>query len=514
MRRYRRLVYLPLLFVLLAFLPCCGGKNDPPAPPSPSPTPSAVVKTVPFTLPLTDTALHPILGSDSTNLTLSPLLWEGLFEMDDTFTPHRVLCDSYEVSPDALVWTFSLRTGITFSDGSPLTSAEVVRSIRLAMDSTRYSARLGAISSVTSEDEHTVTIVLKTPNGNLPALLDIPIVSGEGETPFGTGPYTIYDQAGALKLKARGNWWRKQPLPLSDIPLRMTYGADSLIHAFDTREISLVTTDLTAANALNWSTGYEALDCPTTIMLYVGFNTAKGAGADTAVRQAVSRSFDRATVASAFYAHHARQAVLPVSPVSPLYNAALAAEFDYSPQTAAEILDKAGYTLTDGVLRRGRTALSLTFLVNSENPFKVSVADYLAGELGRMGFEVDLQKLSWSGYEKALAAGRFDLYLGETMLTGDFDLTALFSKGGALNFGGYSSPSLPAVLKAFNAAVGDSRATAANDLYRLLLDDAPLAVLCFKNTSVLTQWGTVSGLSPTQQNAFYGLSDWQIGDGG
>jgi peptide/nickel transport system substrate-binding protein len=196
-----------------------------------------------------------------------------------------------------------------------------------------------------------------------------------------------------------------------------------------------VTTDLTGTNALGYSAGYEAWDCPTSIMLFVGFNAAKGVCSDQLVRQALSRCFDRNTVATARFVRHATAAVLPVSPFSPLYDGSLAEQLDYSAQAASEFFAQAGYALTDGMLKKAGVQLSLTFLVNSENSFKAAAADYLAKELGALGIAVDLRKLGWNDYEKALRAGAFDLYLGETMLTPDFDLSELVAKTGALNYG-------------------------------------------------------------------------------
>ena len=67
---------------------------------------------------------------------------------------------------------------------------------------------------------------------------------------------------------------------------------------------------------------------------------------------------------------------------------------------------------------------------------------------------------------------------------------------------------------AYRAAAGTARETAAAALWARLAQEAPFAVLCFQNQSVLTQWGMVSGLTPTQQNPFYGFAHWSVGSGG
>lgn len=508
----RRFACIMLSLLLLFSLAACEEETPSTITPTatPAPTPVAAV----FTLPRTKATLHPILGSDRTNLTLAPLIWEGLFELDNTFTPQKVLCQSYLISTDGLSWTFTLRSDVTFSDGSPLTADDVAQSLRLAMNpKSRFASRLSGIRSVAANDAYTLTVILSYPNGNLPALLDIPIVRGESEEPLGTGPYRIEGYGDDSHLLLRTDWWQKEKLPFDSIPLICVDGADNLIYAFDTFDISLVTTDLTGTNALGYSTGYEVWDCPTSIMLYAGFNTIKGICADPLVRQALSRCFDRTTVANSLFVRHAQPAVLPVSPASSLYDEIIAEEYQYSTQTAAALFTQAGYHLNDGALTKNGKALTLTLLVNSENSFKTATADYLASELDKLGVSVEVQKLSWAEFEKALSAGSFDFYLGETMLTADFDLSALITKKGMLNFGKYDNSETSALLAAFQTATGQARIQAAAALYQKLEIEMPFTSLCFKNTSALTQWGMVSGVNPTQANAFFDLQNWSANAG-
>ena len=105
-----------------------------------------------------------------------------------------------------------------------------------------------------------------------------------------------------------------------------------------------------------------------------------------------------------------------------------------------------------------------------------------------------------------------DSYLGAVTLSADFDPTPLLS--GALNYGKYWNADTNALTDAYRAAAGPARETAAAALWARLAQEAPFAVLCFQNQSVLTQWGMVSGLTPTQQNPFYGFAHWSVGSGG
>lgn len=506
----RRTLTALILILALCLAGCTGETPQPAVEPeaSPSPTPTAVRRD--FTLPYyPDASLHPITGNNRSNLVLASLVYQGLFELDNAFTPHGVLCGSSAVSEDALTWTFTL-TDAVFSDGTPLTAGDVVSSLELARTSTLYAGRLSDVREITAGEGGTVVVTLTRPNGALPALLDIPVIrdSGNGSMPLGTGPYAFVEDDGPLRLARQSSASETAPEEISLYPVQ---GADELIYAFDSGEVTLVVSDLTGANALGYSSGYEVFNYPTTTMLYVGFRADGGPCRDALIRQAVSRSFDRDTVTASLLAGYAEATCLPVSPRSNLYSPAHEQAGGYDPAAAAGLLAQAGYTAgEDGLLYQGRTALSMTFVVNTDNSFKLTIAEYLTGQLSDLGVSVELKKLAWDDYLAALESGNFDLYLGEVTLTADFDLTPLLGRDGSLNYGGYANAETEALTEALRAAAEEERPRAAAALLDLFQADAPLAPLCFKSHSVLTQWQAVPGMEPTRQNPFYHFwEEWE-----
>ena len=444
----KRLTALLLAAALALSLAGCGQAEPPSASgtdfSSAAKEEQAIPASIPFTLAFyPEYTLHPARAANRANLTLGSLLYEGIFSVDASFQAQPLLCSGYTVSEDGLTWTFTLREGITFSDGTPLTGTVAAQALRDAMaPDSHYAQRLGGVRSVAA-GEGTVTVTLSTPNGALPVLLDIPIALGDGDRPLGTGPYVLTEEAtGETVLTARSGWWQGRSLP---------------------------------------------------------FNTQRGPFRSAQLRRALSRGIDRRSIAEISFAHHAVPTALPIHPDSPLYHQLLSDSADYSPDDLVKGLE--GQQLgSDG----------LVFLVNSENSSKVAAAQRIVDQLSGAGVSISLERLSWTEYLAALERGDFDLYLAEVRLTADFDLTQLVGTRGGLNYGGWSDPATDGLLSAFRAAGAELRSSAAASLCSHLIQNAPIVPICFKNGSVLTQWGRLSGLDPVRDNVFHGLENWVL----
>lgn len=503
----KKLLASLLSAALLLSLVSCGG-GPPPDVSGPASSSGDVNRTedppprdIPFTLAFyPEFSLHPALAANRANLTLAPLLYESLFTVDASFQAQPVLCQSFASSEDKLVWTFTLRSGVTFSDGTPLDGQAVAAALELARsDRGRYQARLADVVSVTAPAEapDQVVLTLRRPSGSLPLLLDIPIAPGEGDRPAGTGPYVLTEDGASLT--AREGWWqRDKVLPVRSIPLHSASKSDDLIYAFDSGDVSLADVDLMATNAMGYGGNYQTWDYPTADFLYLGFNTQNGLCRAPEVRRALALAVDRDTVASNVYANHAVSALHPVHPGSPLEQPT-EDPLTYDPEGLAAQAEE--------LKLQGR---ELVFLVNSENTAKAAAAQRVAYQLEAAGLTVELKQLPFEDFTAALTAGAFDLYLGETVLTADFDLAPLLSSAGALNYGGWQDEGTDGLLYAMHTASTEDKPAAARALFTLLDEQAPIVPIAFKNGSVLTQWGRLSGLSPVRGNVFYRIENWNV----
>ena len=159
---------------------------------------------------------------------------------------------------------------------------------------------------------------------------------------------------------------------------------------------------------------------------------------------------------------------------------------------------------------QGLEGRPLTLVVNIENTAKSAVATYVEQQLESAGLVVTVDRLPWGEYQETVAAGDFDLYIGEVYLTPDFDLSPLLGLGGSLNHGGWTSNVIGGLLSSFRTAQGDARTAAASSLCLHLTQQVPIAPICFRNGTVLTQYGRVEGLAPVYGNIFSQLESWTI----
>lgn len=495
-----------LLLALVLLLAGCGKTGDVSSSSSGSQSSSSdssssqeepVKNTQPFTLAAYPAySFHPALSTSQANLTLAPLLYESLFTVDSTFEATPQLCQSYTVSEDGLTWTFQLRPGVTFSDGTPLTGEIVSQALQTAKDpASRYAKRLANVSGVSGSGDQ-VVVTLTAPNGSLPALLDIPIARDSSQRPLGTGPYVLVEEGGKLYLNLRGDWWQgSSNLSLQQIPLATMTQKEQVATAFNSGEVTLIDADITGSNDLGYSGSYQVWEYNTTGLIYLGFQTTHGVCQDEETRQAIAKAIDRSYVTDNIYARHAVASTLPVHPASALYDQDLAKELEYDPS----------------VLRsKGLEGRSLTLLVNIEDMAKSAAANRIAQDLESAGLRVTVERLAWEDYVKALERGQFDLYLGEVYLTADFDLTALLSPQGSLNYGGWNDATVPMLLENANRAQGEQKTSVMATLLSYLNEKVPIAPICFREGTVLTQYDRVENLSPVQGNVFFNLSQWTV----
>ncbi|MFR6395309.1 MAG: peptidoglycan editing factor PgeF [Oscillospiraceae bacterium] len=276
-----------------------------------------------FSLPyLQGLTLDPVTCADGTQQDIGQLLYEGLVRLSLTLEPEPVLAESWSYDAASYTWTISLRSGVTFSDGSAFTASDAVATLRRAQSSARYAGRLSQVSSISASGSQTLTIRLSRPNSSFLSLLDIPIVKSgtEGQlVPTGTGRYTYVAASGSegAYLTANTAWWQQQKLPMDRINLYTCKNSDTV--SYRLLRPGGAAAALRPVNTASTGTVSSAdfTDADTTVLHYLGFNTTRAPFNNADLRRAVSLGIDRAGCVSSFLMGHGTVAQLPVNPASP-----------------------------------------------------------------------------------------------------------------------------------------------------------------------------------------------------
>ncbi|MDR2615720.1 MAG: ABC transporter substrate-binding protein [Oscillospiraceae bacterium] len=519
---------LALLLTSCARFAGQGGEpaDDSPVAPEPS---GALVSAAPSVVPEGDgrfslrynpaASLNPITGTDTYNMELATLMYEGLFVLNADFSWQNALCESYETE-DRRVYEFTFRDGVYMSDGSALSPYDVVYSINQAKQSSKYSTRLKNVRSAVVAGLRAVRVTLNAADARFPALLDIPIVKdgSSGTAPRGTGPYK-YSAEGEARLVKNEYYARATALPFDEIYLVSC--RDSELGEYFTESIIDLFTEDPSASRAPIHRDAETRYYNTTVMLYIGFNPRAAAVDDARFRRVVDLAVDRGAIVKDILGGRAVASPLALPPFYRLYDktweSAARGDDDGGDrrtlisEALAEIglADSDNDTYLEYPTPGGLAPFALDFIVSSENAPRVEAARSVSDALRRVGLNVILRELPTEEFKTALRDGNFDMYCGETRLSASFDLSPLVGSGGVVDFGDMGGGERAERNAAFLAAFGDfSERNAARALCISIAEDMTFIPIAYKQFAVHSGRGEITGLAPSQTGLFYNIAEW------
>jgi peptide/nickel transport system substrate-binding protein len=334
-------------------------------------------------------------------------LYAGLVQLDDQFVAQPYLAERWEVSPDALRYTFHLVKGATFHDGKPITSEDVKFSIETSKTVHPFGlAIFRYLDTVDTPDPSTAVVRLSKPS---PALLRtlvpllVPIlprhVYAEGDIrknpanrkPIGSGPFkfTDWQQGRFLILDRYENFFRKGRPYLDRLVYEFIPDPSTRVAGLETGDLHLV-----PFSYVPFVDARRVEKLPTIGLTTIG---AKGYGSinlielnlrnphlkELKVRQAIAHALDREYIGKELLLGFGRPATGPLIAANPFYSAQVR-RYEYSLDKANRLLDEAGFKRgPDGV----RFKLNHELLAAFPDIIK-TVAEYSREQLKKVGIDV------------------------------------------------------------------------------------------------------------------------------
>lgn len=369
--------------------------------------------------------INPFVGLDEEDYTIWAINWDLLVNLDPAdLTPAPGIAESWKVSDDRRTVTFKLVEGAKWSDGEPITSADVKWSLEtLGSEGTLFTSYTDGITSIKTPDENTVVIETEEPDARIIGGLfiyimpehiwgDVPIEDLTGsyqpEIPMvGSGPYVVteFERAQIVRME-RNPEFRGEPGDFDEIQF-IKYGTqDAVERALQLGEIDLINeVEPATFERLSEDDDIEVQRSPAPSYTQLAFNVCpedicpeairNPAVQDVTVRQAVAYGIDRerlqeiATRDTSFVAN----AILPSFYKS--FYTEPEQTYPYDPELANQMLDEAGWTMgSDGVRTKDGERLSFNLYVRSESPFTIQMARLIAEQTKEIGVEFTPQIVS------------------------------------------------------------------------------------------------------------------------
>lgn len=359
--------------------------------------------------------LNVLTNSGPAEYPVMDMVYSGLTRIGLGNTVLADLAESWDANEDATEFVFNLRPGVTFHDGTPLTSADVVATFEAILDPdvpASAGATLGMVDSVEALDDLRVKFTLNAPYADLPTatahanarILSVAAVTGdhaELDTQVnGTGPFILedYDSARIVRLVRNPNYYDPDKPYLDAVEMHLFPDLAAETANFLSGDVDVMLTVQQADYARIAETpGVEALRVPSGRYVNVVMRQDQPPFDDVRVRRALAMSIDRELIVELVLEGLGRPAYDNI--LSPEFRYAIdTPEVPYDPEAARALLAEAGYP--DGI--------DLTLVASNRPAIRGQVAIAIKQMALASGFNIDVESMP------------HDTYLSNVWMQGNF----------------------------------------------------------------------------------------------
>ncbi len=422
---------------------------------------------------------------------------EGLVKTTDGYTVEPWLAERWRVSRDGKVWTFYLRRGVYFHDGSELTAMDVYRSFKRMMGNSRalaWKPLLGVVKEVRVRSSYVVDLVLERKYAPLLPALANPMASiisqssfrGEEFVPVGTGPFVFkqWKRGDYILLEANPRYWRGRPLVDRLIIKAVPDGKWRVLQLkngdADVAEITTIS-ELEEVK-LTPNLYYKLI--PILNLNYMVFNTSQSPFDKREVRLAFAHLINKKLLVRSILSSIAQPAVTPVPPTLPGYNPDIE-DYPFSLQKAKELLERAGY----------RDGFSCQLLLAEGRPHQRAIVLALMRNARKVGIRIEIQELPFGNLLERLKKGEYEVAVlawNADVPDADNFLYPFFHSRGGHNYSFFNSPEMDRILDRARTCYDPRRRLS---LYRraqeIVHEEIPLIPLFHKKYVVAFRGGIV-----------------------
>lgn len=341
------------------------------------------------------------------------------------------LAESWTISDDGKTYTFKIREGVTFSDGTVCDANAILANFNAIIENKErhtWLEMMNLLVGVSAPDNHTFVIELS--EAYYPMLTELgcirpfamisPNCMIDGSTKdgvegyIGTGPYILTDFVTDeyAVFERNENYWGELP-EIEKITVKVIPDNQTRIMALESGEIDLIfgknMLDADAISQYVESDEFEvALSDPTSTR-HIVLNTTNDILNDTLVRQALQHATNREAISEGIFYGLEEPANTLYATTVPYCDIDLE-PYEYSADTASAMLEEAGWTMgSDGVREKDGKKLELDLLYNSDSVTEKTISEYLQSEYLKLGISLNIHGEEEQSYRDNMKAGNFDM---------------------------------------------------------------------------------------------------------
>ncbi len=301
------------------------------------------------------------------------------------------LASGYTVNKQFTEIRMRIRDGVKFHDGSAMTPDAVVASLKYAIDPKTGGTMAGSLADITSVAADGNEVVMKTSAPSVDALYRLTLFrvqapSGfahNANTPIGTGPFKFveYEPGDHLTLERFPGYWKQIPSNIKTLTFRFFTDPEAMLNSALSGELDILQFGLLKDASALKSGGWTAYAAPIADyeMLVLNYTDPKSTLSNENIRQAIARAIDRKAIVKNVYYDLVQPITIPMSPASPTYDPAIAAEWDFNLAAAAEFVKKSGIASPSFNLRTG-----------TNDPDGQKIAQIVKDDLAKIGVTANI----------------------------------------------------------------------------------------------------------------------------
>lgn len=341
------------------------------------------------------------------------------------------LAESWDISEDGRTYTFHIRPNVLFSDGEKCDANAILANFNAILENRErhtWLEMMNLLVGVSAPDENTFVIEMSEPYYPMltelgcirPFAMISPSCMINGSTKdgvnghIGTGPYVLTDFVTDeyAVFERNENYWGKAPA-IRKITVKVIPDNQTRIMALESGEIDLIFgKNMIDADAISQYLDSDkftvGLSDPTSTR-HIVMNTTHEILGDPAVRKALQHATDRQTISDGIFYGLEQPADTLYATTVPYCNVGLK-PYEYSTETAAQILDEAGWVLgSDKMRAKDGRQLALDLLYNSDSVTEKTIAEYLQSEYLKLGISMTIHGEEEQSYRDNMKAGNFDM---------------------------------------------------------------------------------------------------------